>query len=87
MSTISLRQPCMEYKIKFDASKMEKVKIKQSYDDGTSKERKCPVFTGKEGIEGLLYVEEKFRKLAKYLGYDTGMEYFENFEEVVTEKS
>eukprot|EP00957_Ditylum_brightwellii_P102158 7787635-Ditylum_brightwellii.AAC.2 len=32
---------------------MEKVKLIQSYDDGTTKSKKCPIFSGTEGIEGI----------------------------------
>eukprot|EP00957_Ditylum_brightwellii_P043255 3277935-Ditylum_brightwellii.AAC.1 len=60
---------------------MEKVKLIQLYDDGTTRTKKCPVFSGTEEIEGLLYVEEIFRSVAKYLTCDDGPSLFNNFEE------
>ena len=44
-----------------------------------------PDFSGKEGIEGLLYVEEKFLKIACHLNYDTGIKFYDGFEEVLTD--
>uniref|UniRef100_A0A6V2AN04 Uncharacterized protein n=1 Tax=Ditylum brightwellii TaxID=49249 RepID=A0A6V2AN04_9STRA len=43
------------------------------------------MFSGKEGIEGLMYVEECFRSIAHQLDYTTGMELFNNFEEILTD--
>ena len=80
-----LKKPCIQYKLKFIALELEKVKLRQSYDDGTSAEKKCPIFSGKEGIEGLLYVEEKFLEIARHLNYDTGVELYDRFEEVLTD--
>eukprot|EP00957_Ditylum_brightwellii_P052289 3965751-Ditylum_brightwellii.AAC.1 len=62
---------------------MEKVKLIQSYDDGTTRTKKCSVFSGTEGIEGLLYVEERFRSVTKQLTYNDGPSLFNNFEEVL----
>eukprot|EP00957_Ditylum_brightwellii_P036190 2741733-Ditylum_brightwellii.AAC.1 len=53
-----LKQPCFLYKSTFKHSDVEKVQLVQQYDDGLTKTKKCPMFSGKEGIEGLLYVEE-----------------------------
>ena len=86
MSTLlALKKPCFEYKSSFKTSKFEKVKLKQNFDDGTSKTKECPVFTGEFGIESLLYIEEKFRKIASQLKFDTGIELFDAFSEVVSE--
>ena len=58
MSTLlSLKKPCFEYKSSFKTSKFEKVKLKQNFDNGTTKTKECPVFTGEFGIESLLYIE------------------------------
>ena len=83
----ALKKPCIEYKARFVASELEKVKLYQNYDDGSKKEKKCPIFSGKEGIEGLLYVEERFRKVAKQLNYDEGEELYSGFEEVLTDSA
>jgi hypothetical protein len=41
-------------------------------------------FTGEHGIEALLYVEERFRKIAsRTLSWTTGPELFDSFEEVL----
>jgi hypothetical protein len=60
------------------------VKLKQNFEGGSSKDKKCPVFSGKHGIEGFLYIEEMFRKIASHtLSWTTGPEFFEGFEEVL----
>eukprot|EP00957_Ditylum_brightwellii_P206165 15347100-Ditylum_brightwellii.AAC.1 len=60
MTTIAkpLKQPCIEYETRFKHSDLERVKLSQQYNNGTTKTKKCLVFTGAEGIEGLLYVEK-----------------------------
>eukprot|EP00957_Ditylum_brightwellii_P114730 8748579-Ditylum_brightwellii.AAC.1 len=60
MTTIAkpLKQPCIEYEMRFKHSDLERVNLSQQYNNRTTKTKKCPVFTGAEGIEGLLYVEE-----------------------------
>eukprot|EP00957_Ditylum_brightwellii_P005452 416922-Ditylum_brightwellii.AAC.1 len=68
----SLKEPCMKYKPTFKHSDLETIKIKQEYNDKISKTKTCTVFTGEEGIEGLLFVEELFQKIARQLGYNTG---------------
>lgn len=83
----ALQKPCMEYKSKFVPSELEKVKLIQDYDGGRKKEKKCPTFSGKEGIEGLLYVEERYRKIARQLDFDTGPELYDGFEEVLTDSA
>eukprot|EP00957_Ditylum_brightwellii_P049850 3779185-Ditylum_brightwellii.AAC.1 len=62
---------------------MEKVKLTQSYDDGATRTKKCPVFSRTEGNEGLFYVEERFRSVSKKLTYNDGPSLFDNFEEVL----
>eukprot|EP00957_Ditylum_brightwellii_P102873 7839766-Ditylum_brightwellii.AAC.1 len=59
----------------------------QMYDNGTTKTKKCPVFTGAEGIEGLLYVEEHFRSVERQLEFTTGAELFDKFEEILTDSA
>jgi hypothetical protein len=44
----------------------------------------CPIFNGEHDIEALLYVEERFRKIAsRTLLWTTGLELFDGFEEVL----
>jgi len=80
----SMKAPCMEYKAKFKHSELEKVKLTQTYDDGSTKTKKAPIFTGIEGIEGLLYVEEHFRSIANTLQFED-TELFDNFAECLTD--
>eukprot|EP00957_Ditylum_brightwellii_P207517 15353354-Ditylum_brightwellii.AAC.1 len=89
MTTIvkPLKQPCIDYESRFKHSDLERVKLSQSYDNGTTKTKKCLVFTGAEGIEGLLYAEERFRSAARQLDFTTGPELFDNFEEVLTDSA
>ena len=88
----ALKQPCIAYKPTFEQSEMEKVKLKNSVEieggrnaQRIVKEKKCPIFTGKEGIEGLLYVAGRYDKAAKTIGWTTGSELYDNFEEVLTD--
>ena len=88
----ALKQPCMAYKPIFEQSEMEKVKLKNSVEveggrnaQRIVKEKKCPIFTGKEGIEGLLYVAQRYDKAARTIGWTTGPELYDNFEEVLTD--
>eukprot|EP00957_Ditylum_brightwellii_P057646 4371020-Ditylum_brightwellii.AAC.1 len=83
----SLKEPCMKYEPTFKHSDLETIKIKQEYDDGSSKTKTCPVFTGEEGIEGLLFMEERFRKIAHQLGYNTGAEFFDNFKNALADNA
>jgi hypothetical protein len=58
--------------------------LKQYFVGGSSKDKKCPVFTGEHGIESLLYVKERFRKIASCtLEWTTGQELFNGLEEVI----
>eukprot|EP00957_Ditylum_brightwellii_P069937 5310857-Ditylum_brightwellii.AAC.1 len=77
-----LKQSYMKYEATFKHSNLERIKLAQSYNDGSTCTKKCPIFTGAQGIEGLLYVEERFRGIAQQLNFDTGAKLFNNFEEV-----
>lgn len=80
----SLRAAILQYKSGFVPSELPLVKLKQDFDGGSYKEKKCPVFNGDHGIESLFYVEERFRKIAeRTLLWDTGIELFDGFEEVL----
>ena len=56
--------PCIDYKPSFVAKDLQKIVLKITYNDGTSKEAKCPRFTGNGGIEELLYVVERYENIA-----------------------
>jgi hypothetical protein len=80
----SLRATVLPYKTQLVPSELTTVKLKQDFQGGSSKDKKCPVFTGEHGIEALLYVEERFRKIAsRTLEWTTGQELFDGFEEVL----
>jgi hypothetical protein len=78
--------PCIEYKSSFVKSDLETVKLRQNYDDGTYRECKAPVFNGDGNIECLFYVEERFHHYADKLGWTTGPEMFDNFEEILQDR-
>jgi hypothetical protein len=80
----TLRAAIMPYKSGFIPSDLDSVKLKQAFQGGTSKDKLCPIFNGEHGIEALLYVEERFRKIAsRTLSWTTGLELFDGFEEVL----
>eukprot|EP00957_Ditylum_brightwellii_P094917 7228600-Ditylum_brightwellii.AAC.1 len=58
----SLKGPCIKHEPTLKHSDLETIKIKQEYNNGSSKTKMCSVFTGEEGIVGLLFVEEQFQK-------------------------
>jgi hypothetical protein len=62
----SLRATIIPYKSGLVYSLLTTVELKQDFMGGSSKDKKCPVFTGEHGIEALLYVEERFRKIATH---------------------
>jgi hypothetical protein len=82
------RAPCIEYKTTFVRTELEKVKIRQNYDNGTYLEKQLPVFSGAHSIEALLYCEERFRHYAtRSFEWDTGPELFDNFEEILVDNA
>ena len=62
---------------------MEKVKLSQVWADGTTTTRKVPVFTGIEGVEGLLHAKAKFDNVIAILNYDDA-ELFSNYEDTLS---
>jgi hypothetical protein len=83
----ALKRNCIDYKSPFIHSELERVKLTQTYADGSTKTKKCPRFSGEHGIESLLYIEESFRNIARQLLFDTGIELFDNFEEILTDSA
>jgi hypothetical protein len=82
----TLRAAILPYKSGFVASDLATVKLKQEFQGGSTKDKKCPVFSGEHGVEALLYVEERFRKIsARTLQWTTGAELFDGFEEVLVD--
>jgi hypothetical protein len=54
----SLRAPVLPYKSGLVYSLLASVKLKQEFEQDSTRDKKCPVFTGEHGIEALLYVEK-----------------------------
>ena len=72
----TLKQPCIKYKATFQHSELEKERLMQTYADGSTKKKYCPTFSGAEGIEALLFVEERFNMICRQLTFDTGAELY-----------
>jgi hypothetical protein len=80
----SLRVTVLPYKSGFVPFLLTTVKLKQDFEGGQYKEKKSLIFTEEHGIEALLYVEERFRKIASCtLSWTTGEELSNGFEEVL----
>ena len=78
-----LEKPCMEYKCAFENEKLQTIKLTQEFDDGTKRTRQCPIFTGYGGVECLIYIVEKFSKIARYMEWTAGRDMFNNFDLVL----
>jgi hypothetical protein len=59
-ATLRVRATVLPYKSGLVHSLLATVKLKQDFEGGSSKDKKCPVFTSEHAIEALLYVEERF---------------------------
>jgi hypothetical protein len=72
------------YKTGFLHSALATTKLKQDFVGGSARDKKCPTFSRERGIETLLYIEERFRKIATHtLLWTTCLEFFEGFEEIL----
>ena len=80
MSGTYVREPCILYESKFEHSKMEKAQLQQVFDDGSTKKKKCPIFTGEHGIEALLYTEDRFNSVCRQLELTDREELFDSFD-------
>jgi hypothetical protein len=49
----TLRAAIIPYHTSFVPSELSQVKLKQDFDDGSYKEKKCPTFNNEHGIEAL----------------------------------
>jgi hypothetical protein len=70
---------CLDYKNSLKHEDFETVKL---YDEENARSKKCLVFSDEHGLEGLLFVEARFRKVAEQFGFD-GPQLFTAFEEVL----
>jgi hypothetical protein len=82
----ALKRQCIDYKSPFLHSELERVKLTQTYADGSTKVKKCPVFSGEHGIESLLLVcGRKIQESCSTITIWYGAELFDNFEEILTD--
>ena len=79
----SIHKAVISYDKKYKTSDFETVTLRQDYANGTHKKKYCLVFTGAEGVEGLLQVKERFDAICATLDFNTGDELFTNFAEVL----
>ena len=82
-----LHKPCIPYKKAFKPQQMETVSLRQHMADGRDLKRTCLVFSGNEGVEGLLQMKERFDNICHALQFDTGEELFSNFEQTLTDNA
>ena len=87
MTRASLHRPCIPYTKAYKTSEMETVILKQTFDDNSSQKRKCLVFSGEQGTEGLLQTKERFDKVCEQLQFDSGEELFDNFTQVLSDNA
>ena len=87
MLRTSLHRPCIPYVKTYKTSDMETVLLKQTFANGTTQKRKCLVFSGEQGAEGLLQTKERFDKVCEQLRFDTGEELFDNFSQVLSDNA
>ena len=59
----------------------------QTWDDGKKSKKKCPLFTGENGIGALLYVEDRFNSICRQVEITDGEELFASFAEVLTNQA
>ena len=85
IARISLHKACIGYKRNFKPSEMGSVKLQQNYIDGTSATRVCYVFSGSEGVEGLLHTKDLFDQVCTALQFTEGRELFNSFEQIVSD--
>jgi hypothetical protein len=73
----------VKYKSTFKTSELEKVKLEQLFDDGSKVKTEVPLFTGQQGLEGLVYIVDRFKEACKTLQWTEGIEMFEGFPKVL----
>jgi hypothetical protein len=79
---ITMIETPVAYKSTFKISELEKVKLEQLFNDGTKAKVEVPLFTGQEGLEGLVYIVDRFKDACKTLDWIDGIEMFEGFAKV-----
>ena len=86
MAAMNAESHCMSYKAEFEHADLESTKLKQSFTNDTTKTKYAKVFTGKYGIEALLFCEERFRKIARQFDYEDE-ELFDNWEDCLQDRA
>jgi hypothetical protein len=82
---VTLRAVILPYKLSFVTSEIPLVKLKQDFADGSSKEKKHPIFNNENGIKALFYINDtRFRIIVNcMLLWNTGIKLFNGFKEVL----
>ena len=65
-----IKRPCIVYEEKLNRKEIEETKLYEVIDD-VKKTKTVPMFDGSTDIEGLLYTEERYRKVARQLQFFT----------------
>ena len=86
-TTRLLFKPCIEYKKAYKTSEMETVTLRNRMADGRDVKRRCLVFSGSEGVEGLIQTKTRFNNVAHALQLEDGPELFDNFEQVLSDNA
>ena len=79
-----LNQPPVPYIRTFKDSDLTTTKLSQTFDDGTKNSKSCPMFSGLQGTEGLLYCTKIFDEISTKMRWSEGYELFDNFPEILT---
>jgi hypothetical protein len=70
------------YKSTFKISELEKVKLEQHFEDGKVKVE-VPLFMRQQGLEGLVYIVDRFKDDCKELEWSEGEEMFQGFAKIL----
>ena len=73
----------VKYKSTFKVKELEKGKLQQSLEDGSKIEVEVSLYTGQQGLEGLIYIVREFESACKVLDWTKGSEMFEGFTRVL----
>ena len=87
-----LKKPYTEYNHTFVEPELQNVRLKSVVAIGVgrdakraAKEKKCFIFSGKAGIERLLYMDRGFRRVAPYISWNMGPALCKGFQEVLAD--
>ena len=73
------------YTSAFASEELSYQQLKRDVNKERSLTTTCPTFNEKQGMEALFYVEERFHQKAVQLGWTTGQELFQGFEQVLSD--